>query len=134
MLIGELAQRLGVSRKTLRYYETVGLVPPAERASSGYRMYPPEAVRRAQLVVGLRAIGLSLQQIQIVLTEDGRPMRKRLMAVLDQQIQEDAVKIAVLQGRHDDLEARYHALLAAPRDRPPDCICDALMRRCDCRG
>jgi DNA-binding transcriptional MerR regulator len=133
MLIGELAQCLGVSRKTLRYYETVGLVPPAERASSGYRIYPPEAVRRAQLVVGLRAIGLSIQQIQIVLTEDGRPLRKRLMAVLDRQIQEDAVKIAVLQGRYDDLEARYHALLAAPRDRPANCICDALMRRCDCR-
>jgi MerR family copper efflux transcriptional regulator len=132
MLIGELAQRLGVTRKTLRYYETVGLVPPAERARSGYRTYPPEAVRRAQLVVGLRKIGLSLEQIQTVLTVDGRPLRQRLMGVLDRQIQEEAIKIAVFQGRHDDLEARYHALLATPRDRPADCICDALGRPCDC--
>jgi DNA-binding transcriptional MerR regulator len=132
MLIGELAQRLGVTRKTLRYYETVGLVPPARRASSGYRTYPPEAVRRAHLVVGLRKIGLSLEQIQTVLTEDGRPLRQRLMGVLDRQIQEDTIKISVLQGRHDDLEARYRALLATPRERPADCVCDALMRPCNC--
>jgi hypothetical protein len=42
------------------------------------------------------------------------------------------LQISVLQGRHDDLEARYHALLSQPPSAPADCICGALMRTCDC--
>jgi DNA-binding transcriptional MerR regulator len=132
MLIGELADALGVTRKTLRHYEEIGLVLPAERAHNGYRTYPLQAVRRAQLVVGFRAMGLSIDQIRTLFVEDGRTLRQRLLGLLDEQIQEYALEIAVLQGRHNDLEARYHALVATRASRNGDCVCSALMRPCDC--
>ena len=45
MTIGEVARRSGVPAKTIRYYESIGLVRPAERADNGYRVYGEDAVR-----------------------------------------------------------------------------------------
>lgn len=131
MLIGELAKSLGVSTKTLRHYEEIGLVPPPARADNAYRVYAPEAIARARLVVGLRAMGLSIEQVQWLFANGARDMRSCLMGLLDQQLQEMSLQIAVLQGRHDDLEARYRALLDAPKSKP-GCLCAALLRKCDC--
>ena len=132
MLIGRFAKELGVTPKTLRHYEAKGLVPRAERTAKGYRTYSEAAVRRARLVVGLRNLGLSLDVIEDLLRNDGRPLRQKLLGVLDQQIQKHTLDIAVLQGRYDDLDSRYHALLSQPAGSPPECVCGALMRRCDC--
>ena len=132
MLIGELAKELGVTSKTLRHYEAKGLVPRAERTVKGYRTYSIAAVRRARLVVGLRNLGLSLNVIEDVLGHDDRTLRQKLLGVLDRQIQEQALEIAVRQGRYDDLDARYHALLSQPSGVHPECVCGALMRTCDC--
>ena len=131
MLIGELAKTLGVTTKTLRHYEEIGLVPKAGRAGNTYRVYPPEAVARARLVVGLRAMGLSIEQVQGLLADSGGTPRTKLLGLLDQQLQETSLQISILQGRHDDLEARYRALLDAPKGK--SCACAALLRKCDCR-
>ena len=132
MLIGELAKALGVTPKTLRHYEEIGLVPRPQRADNAYRVYSEAAVARARMVVGLRAMGLSIEQVQGLLAAGNGDMRTRLMGLLDQQLQEMSLQIAVLQGRHDDLEARYRALLDAPKAKP-GCVCAALLRKCDCR-
>lgn len=132
MLIGKLAKELRVTPKTLRHYEAKGLVPRAGRTAKGYRTYSDAGVARARLVVGLRNLGLSLDVIEDLLRNDGRPLRQKLLGVLDQQIQKHTLEIAVLQGRYDDLDSRYHALLSQPSGAPPDCVCGALMRRCDC--
>lgn len=131
MQIGELARTLGVTPKTLRHYERIGLIPPARRTSAGYRVFPPEAVNRARLVVELRRLGLSLDAIGSLFEDDGRPLRKRLLSLLDQEAQRYALEIAVLQGRHDDLDARCRALLTTP-GAAPDCVCAALLRPCNC--
>ena len=132
MLIGELAKALGVTPKTLRHYEEIGLVPAPARADNAYRVYSDEAVARARLVVGLRAMGLSIEQVQGLLGGGNRDLRTRLMGLLDQQLHEMSLQIAVLQGRHDDMEARYRALLDAPKGKP-ECVCAALLRKCDCK-
>ncbi|MCW5952071.1 MAG: MerR family transcriptional regulator, partial [Propionibacteriaceae bacterium] len=69
MLIGELAERCGVSARMLRHYDRIGLVSPTERTSGGYREYSPEDVRRLFHVEGLRSLGLSLQEIADVLAD-----------------------------------------------------------------
>jgi len=132
--IGELASALGVTPKTLRHYEKIGLIPEAERTDSGYRVFSAEAARRAGIVVGLRALDFSIDAIRHLLDEpDGRSLRQRMLGLLDREVQDYALKIAVLQGRHDDLEARYHALLSTPADKGGDCLCAALMRPCTCK-
>lgn len=63
MLIGEVAQRSGVSARMLRHYDRLGLVRPTSRSSSGYREYAPEDVRRLFHVESLRSLGLSLNDV-----------------------------------------------------------------------
>ena len=67
MLIGELAERCGISARMLRHYDRIGLLSPSSRTPGGYREYSAEDVRRLFHVEGLRSLGLSLQEIGEVL-------------------------------------------------------------------
>lgn len=67
--IGELAQRTGLTVKTIRYYSDQGVVTPADRTHAGYRRYAPEAVARLALVRTLRELGLGLTVIRRVLDQ-----------------------------------------------------------------
>jgi DNA-binding transcriptional MerR regulator len=58
MRIGELANELGVSADTLRFYEKSGLLPGPERGENGYRDYGPADVERLRLVVELRRLDI----------------------------------------------------------------------------
>lgn len=67
MRIGELAERGAVTTKTIRYYESIGLLAEPERTDSGYRDYPPEAVERLVFVRDAQSSGLTLSEIASVL-------------------------------------------------------------------
>jgi DNA-binding transcriptional MerR regulator len=131
--IGELAKLLGTTAKTLRFYESIGLLGPAPRSASSYRLYGSEAVASARLVIGLRHLELTIPELQHVLHEDGQTTRRqRLLALMDERLRRMELDLSVLQGRCEDLSARHAALLATPRQRPPQCVCDALLRPCSC--
>ena len=133
MRIGELAKLLRTSTKTLRFYEQIGLLGPAQRNPSSYRLYDEEAVAAARLVVGLRHLDLTIAEVQGLLRDEGRTTRRqRLMALMDERLRTMEIELSVQQGRFDDLAARHAALLATPRDRPPCCVCEALLRPCSC--
>lgn len=70
LTIGELSRRTGVSVKTIRFYSDEGLVPPAARTRSGYRLYEEEHVLRIDLVRRLREAGIGLEAIGKVLRRD----------------------------------------------------------------
>lgn len=70
LTIGELARRTGVSVKRLRFYSDAGLLPPAARSRSGYRLYTEAHVRRIDLVRTLRDAGMGLDDIGRVLRRD----------------------------------------------------------------
>ncbi len=65
--IGELAKRAGVSVRTVRYYEELGLLPPSGRTSGGMRLYHDSDVTRLRFIRRLRALRLSLNQIKLTL-------------------------------------------------------------------
>lgn len=67
LLIGELAARVDLNPKTLRYYEEVGLVPRPERSRSGYRLYRDEDERRLRFVTSARRAGFALGEIKEML-------------------------------------------------------------------
>ena len=132
--IGELASLLGTTTKTLRFYERIGLLRPAARSESGYRRFDQAATDRARLVIGLRRLDFSIEEVRAFLRTDSRmTVRQRLLGLMDEKLRSMYLQLGVLQGRTDDLAARHLALLAAPRDRPPDCICDAMFRACTCK-
>ena len=132
--IGELAERLHTTTKTIRHYERVGLLNPPVRASSGYRMYDKTALQHATKVFELRRIGLSVAEVGRLLHDENAETtpRQRLLGLLDENLQHIDTDIGILQGRRDDLSARYRALLQTPRDREGGCICAALLIRCTC--
>lgn len=58
MRVSELAERAGVNASAVRFYEAVGVLPPAARRQNGYRSYGPDDLARLRLVVSLRRLGL----------------------------------------------------------------------------
>ncbi|GGL93844.1 MerR family transcriptional regulator [Streptomyces fumigatiscleroticus] len=68
--IGELAERAGVTVKTVRFYSDRGLLPQASRTAGGHRRYGPEALGRIRLIRSLRALDLPLPEVRRVLDEE----------------------------------------------------------------
>jgi DNA-binding transcriptional MerR regulator len=74
MRIGEIAERTGLTQRTLRYYEELGLLPPTDRLEGGFRLYTEVDVRRLEQIVEFkRLLGFSLQEIrEMVVSESER--------------------------------------------------------------
>src|SRR3569833_215053 len=63
MRIGELCERAGVTPRTVRYYESIGLMPPGHREGSGQHHYTDDAVARLRKIEQLKLLGLPLDEI-----------------------------------------------------------------------
>jgi DNA-binding transcriptional MerR regulator len=72
MRIGELAHKTGVSTKTIRYYEDIGLLAPPEREPNGYRDYGEDALERLRFIRDAQATGLTLTEIASILDLRGK--------------------------------------------------------------
>ncbi|GGL35433.1 MerR family transcriptional regulator [Caulobacter rhizosphaerae] len=99
--ISTLAPRLGVTTRGLRYYETLGLIS-SEKIAAGARGLDAASVERLTLIVGLRAIGVSVEHIRRAL--DHQRMRRSPEAVraqLQQALDEKRALIAALQALID---------------------------------
>ncbi len=84
--ISELAQKVGLSRSTLLYYEKLGLIS-AKRQSNGYRCYSDKDVQRVKLLQQLQAGGLTLKECQACLeTQIDRELLLQRLNVLDEEI------------------------------------------------
>lgn len=109
LTVGALAKRTGVSVRMLRHYDEIGLLQPAERSESGYRLYGVDEVRRLQAIVALRQMGLGLEAIGQVLNEGSlRPADAVAMrlAQLDEEI-------ALRQRLHRQLFEISHRIQAS---------------------
>ncbi|HWT25073.1 MAG TPA: MerR family transcriptional regulator [Solirubrobacteraceae bacterium] len=87
--IGEVAEATGVTVRTLRHYDALGLLVPSERTSSGYRLYAEADLRRLYRILALRRVGFGLDDIAAALEADGddpRPALRRHLAQLDEQV------------------------------------------------
>jgi DNA-binding transcriptional MerR regulator len=69
--VGELAQRTGLTVRTLHHYDEIGLLKPSLRTESGHRLYTSADVARLQQVVSLRQLGFSLEEIGACLDKPG---------------------------------------------------------------
>src|SRR5262245_8814555 len=61
--IAAVAARTGFSAPTLRYYEQIGLLSPAERTEAGYRLYDERAVERLSFIARAKRLGCTLEEI-----------------------------------------------------------------------
>jgi DNA-binding transcriptional MerR regulator len=67
MTIGEAAARAGVPPKTIRFYESIGLIAPARRTANRYRAYDEDAVRRLRFIARARGLGFALKEVAALL-------------------------------------------------------------------
>ncbi len=115
MRIGELAQKAGVTPRTIRYYENLGLLHPSEREGSGFRYYTANELARLQKIDCLKALGLTLEEIRSVIElyfEDSTGIRgkQKVLEILHKHLQETDEKIEALAQFRSELEANIASI------------------------
>jgi DNA-binding transcriptional MerR regulator len=108
MRIGELAERAGVTPRTIRYYEDLGLLGPNEREGQGFRYYTDAELFRLKKIDALKQMGLSLEEVGEVLPlycDDATGLRgkQRVLEILKAHLVEVDDKIVCLQQLRSDL-------------------------------
>lgn len=104
MKIGEVAQRVGVNPKTIRFYESIGVIPEPPRTHSGYRDYDDEHVERLRFIKSAQRVGLKLEDIAEV------------MAFRDRGERPCGYVVEVVRREVDDLSARIREMRQLKRE------------------
>lgn len=110
MRIGELAEIAGVTPRTIRYYENLGLLSPNEREGKGFRYYTQTELAKLQKIDCLKSLGLTLEEITTVIDlyfEDCTGIRgkQKVLEILRVHLRETDEKITALGEFRSDLEA-----------------------------
>ena len=120
MRVAELAEAVGLSPDTVRYYERVGLLPPPARTPGGYRAYDVAAVDRLRFIQGAQRLGLRLRDIVDLLAirdtgvcpcEPAEQLLRRRLVELD-------AEMARLAALREQMVAMIEALPSAPCPPP----------------
>jgi MerR family copper efflux transcriptional regulator len=130
MNIGQAAKRSGVPAKTIRYYESIGLIPAAGRTASGYRAYTAPEIEMLRFIHRARGLGFSVAQVAGLLdlwrdrsraSADVKAIALDHVAAIELKIRElETIRATLL-----DLTHRCHG------DDHPDCpILDELAQPC----
>lgn len=101
--IGDLAKSLGLTTRTLRYWEEVGIIESEERLDGANRGYAPYYVRRIKFIMKLKDLGLTIKEMQDLYTAYGEAkqtdrMIPQLIVILDKHISMVDEKIAKLSS------------------------------------
>lgn len=98
--IGQAAEASGVSAKMIRYYEKTGLIQPADRTASGYRVYEARDVHSLRFIRRARDLGFSVEQIQALLAlwQDRGRASADVRAVASVHVRRLRDKIAAMQS------------------------------------
>ena len=120
MNIGQAASHSGVSAKTIRYYESIGLIDSAQRTASGYRVYSAEDVHTLRFVQRARGLGFSVGDVGKLLTlwRDRRRSSAQVKALAQRHVADIDHKIAELQAMRETL---VHLVERCHGDDRPDC-------------
>jgi len=118
--IGEAAKASGVSAKMIRYYESIGLLPPSPRTEGNYRMYDARAVHVLRFIHRSRSLGFSLEEIRTLLSlwNDRERASADVKAVTLRHVADLDARISELQSMRDTLMTLANACHG---DNRPDC-------------
>lgn len=126
MNIGSVARETGVPAKTIRYYESIGLIPQVQRSDNGYRRYGDTDVEVLRFIQRARSLGFSVSDVADLLTlwRDKERASADVKALALRHVEEMKRRIAELEGLRRtlvDLAERCHG-----DDRPECPILDDL--------
>lgn len=98
--VGELARLTGLTIRTLRYYDQIGLYSPSGYSESGHRLYTEADIARLQQILSLKELGLSLEEIKSVMAGE----RFSLPDIIAMQISRIKKNLAIEQKLLRELE------------------------------
>ncbi len=128
--VKQVAERVGLPSRTVRYYDRIGLVPADERSDAGYRLYGAEEEGRLRFIRRAKRLGFSLDEIRglMAAAEGGCGATvPELMRLLDEKVQELDAKIVELTAFRDHLiEYRAGKRGAARRSCGHGAFCGCL--------
>jgi DNA-binding transcriptional MerR regulator len=106
MRIGELADHAGVSAKTVRFYESIGLMEEPARNANGYRAYDADALERLRFIRDAQAAGLTLAEAReiVELKARGEASCHHTTAILERHLADVDRQIQSLQAARMELE------------------------------
>lgn len=121
--ISELSRKTGVSSKTIRYYESVGLLPSPRRATNHYRIYTPADVERLNFIRQARAWGFSLDDIADILNfrNTDEMACDHLQSLIDRQLEAIQTRIRELESLRDELMTTQATSTRASAES--NCVC-----------
>lgn len=98
LLIKELAQKLDITPKTIRFYEDEGVIPKAKRADNNYRYYTEDDYKRLKFIKKARALGMSIEEIKKIfeIREKGNMPCCTVVSMLERHLIETEKKIQEL--------------------------------------
>lgn len=109
MQISDLAEKLGITTRTIRLYENFGLVAPPKRTENRVRYYEKDDVNRFKFVLSLKTLGLSLEEMKELAVLSNREQKisdkimPRLIELLDTHRNSIKEKVATLQRLEQDI-------------------------------
>lgn len=106
--IGDLAREYGLTTRTLRYWEEVGIIESVQRADGAVRGYTPYYLRRIRFILKLKELGLSIREMQDLYQAYGNAkqtqrMIPRLIDILDQHVETVDRKVAGLASLRKEI-------------------------------
>lgn len=118
--IGEASALTGVSAKMIRHYEAIGLVPPASRTFSNYRLYNDADVHRLRFIKRARNLGFPMKQIALLLGlwADPRRSSAEVKRLAREHAEDLATRIGEMQAMQRTLQALAHSCRG---DQRPEC-------------
>jgi len=106
--IGDVATTLGLTSRTLRYWEEMGLIESYQRPEGGSRAYAPYMLRRIKFILKLKSLGMTIRELQVLGDAYGEARRTdnmipRLIVTLDKHINKVDEKIGELSSLRKEI-------------------------------
>jgi MerR family Zn(II)-responsive transcriptional regulator of zntA len=122
MRIGKLARMTGITPRTLRFYEEIGLITPTEHSIKGNRLYSRDCVDKIVTINNLKEYGLKLSEIEeIFRAKEKAPNKKdavgKIKTILTEQEKALNFKIAFLNKMREELHSTLQVLEGCPTCR-----------------
>jgi DNA-binding transcriptional MerR regulator len=135
LLIGDVAERTGLSPPTIRYYESIGLIVPPARSATGYRRYTEATVEELRFIKKAQSLGFSLEEIGEILKLSRAgdtpcshvlDLSRRHLAAVEQRIQQLtrfrdqlATELAKWDGKREPTCRGLCQIIATAEEREP---------------
>lgn len=130
--IGEIAKQAGVTLRTLRYYDELGLITPTSRTSGNFRLFEENSISIVKLITNLKNLGFSLEEIKELLNSPNSPKEnnisvlnhtKKILLAEKEKVNENLIKYQKLFEEINSSLETIDKCFECKKEKEPDAPC-----------